>query len=199
LSPSRVSPAKSKSSTKKVSSAPTRPRVAASQAGIKEPRAAAKGPTLDAPAPSFTLPSDSGEPVSLSDYRGRWVVLFFYPKDNTPGCTREAIAFQEASARLARQGAVVLGVSRDSITLHTGFKQKHGLKFPLLSDPAADTHKLYGAFGEKVMYGKKVIGAIRTTALIRPDGTLAKLYSPVKVDGHADAVLEELGRAGGSR
>jgi peroxiredoxin Q/BCP len=153
---------------------------------------AAGGPKLDAQAPSFTLTSDAGESVSLKDYRGKWVVLYFYPKDHTPGCTREAIAFEGATSALRRKGAVVLGVSRDSVATHCSFKEKQGLHFPLLSDPTSEVHKLYGAYGDKLMYGRKVTGALRTTALIRPDGTLGRLFTSVKVDGHADAVLAEI-------
>ena len=133
--------------------------------------------------------------MSLRDLEGKWVVLFFYPKDHTPGCTREAIGFEGAAAALKKKGAVVLGVSRDSIPTHCSFKEKQGLHFPLLSDTTAAVHKLYGAFGDKMMYGKKVTGAIRTTALIRPDGTLAKVFSNVKVDGHVDAVLKAIDEA----
>jgi peroxiredoxin Q/BCP len=155
------------------------------------------GPKVGAAAPSFTLTSDAGESVSLKDLRGKWVVLYFYPKDHTPGCTREAIAFEGAAATLRRKDAVVLGVSRDSVATHCSFKEKQGLHFPLLSDPTAEVHKLYGAYGDKLMYGKKITGALRTTAIIRPDGTLARLFTSVKVDGHADAVLAAIdeGRA----
>jgi peroxiredoxin Q/BCP len=146
-------------------------------------------PKEGASAPSFTLTSDAGEPVSLKDYRGKWVVLYFYPKDHTPGCTREAIGFEGAIAALRRKGAVVLGVSRDSVVTHCSFKAKQGLHFPLLSDPTSEVHKLYGAYGDKLMYGRKVTGALRTTALIRPDGKLGRLFTNVKVDGHVDRVL----------
>src|SRR5215470_4437263 len=125
-------------------------------------------PKVGSPAPRFTLSSDSGQNVSLGEYKGKWVVLYFYPKDHTPGCTREAIAFEGATAVLKRKGAVVLGVSRDSVATHCSFKQKQGLHFPLLSDPTTQVHKLYGAYGDKLMYGKKVTGALRTTALVRP-------------------------------
>jgi peroxiredoxin Q/BCP len=152
-------------------------------------------PKVGSPAPRFTLPSDAGKDVSLGDFKGKWVVLYFYPKDHTPGCTREAIAFEGAAAGLKKRGAVVLGVSRDSVASHCSFKEKQGLHFPLLSDPTAAVHKLYGAFGDKMMYGKKVTGAIRTTAVIQPDGTLAKLFSNVKVDGHSDAVLKAIDEA----
>ncbi len=153
---------------------------------------AASAPKVGALAPRFKLPSDSGEDVALADLKGKWVVVYFYPKDHTPGCTREAIAFEGAAARLRKKGAVVLGVSRDSIPTHCSFKEKQGLHFPLLSDPKLDVHMLYGAFGDKMMYGKKIKGVIRTTALIAPDGKLAKLFSNVKVDGHADKVLDAI-------
>jgi thioredoxin-dependent peroxiredoxin len=146
-------------------------------------------PASGSAAPAFSLPADTGGPVSLADHKGKWVVVFFYPRDNTPGCTREAIGFEKAAAALKQRGAVVLGVSRDSIASHCNFKEKQGLRFPLLSDPTAEVHKRYGAFGDKMMYGKKVTGTIRTTALIRPDGKLARLFSNVKVDGHVDTVL----------
>jgi peroxiredoxin Q/BCP len=152
-------------------------------------------PKVGAPAPSFSLPADDGGNVSLAGQKGKWVVLYFYPKDNTPGCTRESIAFQEASAALKKRGAVVFGVSRDSVKSHCGFKEKQGLRFPLLSDPDSKVHKLYGAYGDKMMYGKKITGALRTTALIGPDGKLARLFSNVKVDGHAEAVLAAIDEA----
>ena len=153
------------------------------------------GPKVGSPAPSFSLPADSGGEVTLAGQKGKWVVLYFYPRDNTPGCTRQAIAFQGAAAALKQRGAVVLGVSRDSIASHCGFKEKQGLRFPLLSDPDSKVHKLYGAYGDKMMYGKKVTGALRTTALIAPDGKLARIFSNVKVDGHADAVLAAIDAA----
>jgi len=168
---------------------PTAPRSARAETSAKG------GPKVGSPAPSFSLPADSGEEVTLARQKGKWVVLYFYPRDNTPGCTREAIAFQGAAAALKQRGAVVLGVSRDSITSHCGFKEKQGLRFPLLSDPDSKVHKLYGAYGDKMMYGKKVTGALRTTALIAPDGKLARLFSNVKVDGHADAVLAAIDAA----
>jgi peroxiredoxin Q/BCP len=153
------------------------------------------GPKVGSPAPSFSLPADSGQEVTLAGQKGKWVVLYFYPRDNTPGCTREAIAFQGAAAAFKQRGAVVLGVSRDSIASHCGFKEKQGLRFPLLSDPDSKVHKLYGAYGDKVMYGKKVTGALRTTALISPQGKLARIFSNVKVDGHAEAVLAAIDEA----
>ena len=161
----------------------------------KPKKASSGGPAVGALAPSFTLTSDAGDSVSLKDYRGKWVVLYFYPKDHTPGCTREAIAFEGAAGALKKRGAVVLGVSRDSVATHCSFKAKQGLHFPLLSDPTSEVHKLYGAYGDKLMYGKKVTGALRTTAVIRPDGKLGRLFTSVKVDGHADAVLAAIDAA----
>jgi peroxiredoxin Q/BCP len=143
-------------------------------------------------APEFTLPSSSGAEVSLSDLRGKTVVLYFYPRDNTPGCTREACAFREAMSQMKRRGAVVLGVSPDSLAAHDKFSRQHGLNFPLLSDPDKKVARKYGAFGEKVMYGKKVKGMIRSTFIIDPQGIVRKTFPKVKVDGHAEEVLEAL-------
>jgi peroxiredoxin Q/BCP len=141
-------------------------------------------------APKFDLESDSGERASLGDFAGQWLVLYFYPKDNTPGCTRQAQGFTEAAARLKKLGASVVGVSKDSVASHCGFKEKIGIKFPLLSDKDLAVHKAYGAFGTKTMYGKKVEGVIRSTFLIGPDGKVAKAWRSVKVDGHVEKVVE---------
>lgn len=143
-------------------------------------------------APDFKLQTDDGSTVSLSDFAGKSVVLYFYPKDNTPGCTREACSFQENLDAIRQRGAVVLGVSRDSPKTHAGFKAKHGLGFPLLSDPDASVHKAYGAWGTKTMYGKEMTGALRSTVLIDPSGRIAKRFPIVKVDGHTGDVLASL-------
>jgi peroxiredoxin Q/BCP len=148
-------------------------------------------------APTFDLESDSGERVALKDFRGQHLVLYFYPKDNTPGCTREAQSFTEAKRKLAAAGAAVVGVSKDSIKSHCGFRDKFKLNFPLLSDPDLAVHRAYEAYGEKMMYGKKVLGTIRSTFLIGPDGTIARAWRSVKVDGHTEAVLEALKGGGG--
>jgi peroxiredoxin Q/BCP len=148
-------------------------------------------------APKFDLESDSGERLSLADFAGTWLVVYFYPKDSTPGCTREAQDFtgKDTLARLKKLGAAVVGVSKDSIKSHCTFRDKYAIKFPLLSDPDLTVHKAYGAFGEKTMYGKKVQGVIRSTFLIGPDGKLARVWKSVKVDGHVAKVLESLQEA----
>ncbi|HEY6553205.1 MAG TPA: thioredoxin-dependent thiol peroxidase [Vicinamibacteria bacterium] len=143
-------------------------------------------------APKFTLPSSEGGEVSLEDLKGKIVVLYFYPKDDTPGCTREACAFRDSHAALKKKGAVVLGVSGDSLVAHEKFKAKYKLNFPLLSDPDKAVAKKYGAWGEKVMYGKKVTGMIRSTFVIDKQGVVSKVFPRVRVDGHAEKVLEAI-------
>jgi peroxiredoxin Q/BCP len=152
---------------------------------------------VGAPAPEFDLESDSGERVSTSDFAGRWLVLYFYPRDNTPGCTREAQDFSAAVARLRALGAAVVGVSRDSVKSHCGFRDKIGIRFPLLSDPDLEAHRAYGAWGTKSLYGKTVEGTIRSTFLVAPDGNVASVWSGVKVDGHVDKVIAALSGARG--
>lgn len=124
--------------------------------------------------------------------KGKDIVLYFYPKDNTPGCTQEACDFRDSFNRIVGK-ATVVGVSRDSITSHKNFKEKNGLNFPLLSDPDHKVHEAYGAWGEKKMYGKTTMGAVRSTFLIGKDGKLKKLWPEVKVKGHVDEVIEALG------
>jgi peroxiredoxin Q/BCP len=144
------------------------------------------------PAPDFELPSSDGGKLTLSDLRGKTVVLYFYPRDNTPGCTREACSFRDAHARLRRKGVVVLGVSPDSLASHDKFRHQHDLPFALLSDVDKKVAKAYGAFGEKILYGKKTQGMIRSTFVIDPEGVVRKIFSKVKVDGHVDRVIEAL-------
>jgi peroxiredoxin Q/BCP len=142
--------------------------------------------------PEIALESTSGK-VTLASLRGpapgKYVVLYFYPKDKTPGCTREGQAFSAATAAFKKAGAVVVGISKDTVTMHASFAESCGITVPLLSDPTLEAHRAYGAYGEKTMYGKKVLGTIRSTFIIAPDGTLARAFRSVKVDGHADAVL----------
>ena len=140
-------------------------------------------------APDFKLASSDGGEVSLKGLRGKTVVLYFYPKDDTPGCTREACAFRDSRAALKQEGVVVLGVSGDSIASHEKFGAKYKLNFPLLSDPDKAVAKKFGAWGEKVLYGKKTVGMIRSTFVIDGAGVVRKVFPRVKVDGHAEQVL----------
>jgi thioredoxin-dependent peroxiredoxin len=147
---------------------------------------------VGAAAPDFDLESDAGTSMRLGDFEGEWLVLYFYPRDSTPGCTREAQDFTQAAARLRKLGARVAGVSRDSVKSHGSFRDKFALGFPLLSDPDLVAHKSYGAWGKKVMYGKHIEGALRSTFLIAPNGRVAHVWRSVRVDGHADAVVAAL-------
>ncbi|HEU4763768.1 MAG TPA: thioredoxin-dependent thiol peroxidase [Gemmatimonadales bacterium] len=144
-------------------------------------------------APAFTLPADDGATVSLRDFAGRPVVLYFYPKDDTSGCTVEACEFRDAWARVKRAGAVVLGVSPDPVASHGKFKAKYKLPFPLLADTDHAVAEAYGVWGEKSMYGRKYFGILRTTYLIDGDGRVARVFEKVKPKGHAAEVLEALG------
>ncbi|MCS7181505.1 MAG: thioredoxin-dependent thiol peroxidase [Thermoanaerobaculum sp.] len=150
--------------------------------------------TLDvaSPAPDFVLPSSEGGTFQLSQQRGRWVVLYFYPKDFTPGCTTEACEFRDLLGDLLALGAVVVGVSADSAARHQAFSEKHGLSFPLLSDEDGAVAKTYGAYGEKTFMGRKSVGVLRTTYLIDPEGRVARVWEKVKAAGHAAEVLEAL-------
>ncbi len=140
-------------------------------------------------APAFKLPADDGRTLGPGDFAGKTVVLYFYPRDNTPGCTVEAEAFRDAAQKLAKKNAVVVGVSKDSIASHCKFRDKYELNFPLLSDAEGKVLEQYGAWGEKVLYGKKSMGIIRSTVIIGPDGKIKKIFPKVKVAGHADEVL----------
>jgi peroxiredoxin Q/BCP len=143
-------------------------------------------------APAFTLTADDGSKVKLSDQKGSPVVLYFYPADDTPGCTREACAFRDRSAELKKLGAKVFGVSPDDVASHVKFKGKFSLNFPLLADPDHAVAEKFGAWREKNMYGKKSMGIVRSTFLIGPDGVVKKVWRSVKVDGHDENVLEAL-------
>jgi thioredoxin-dependent peroxiredoxin len=140
-------------------------------------------------APRFQLESDSGQKVDSKDLAGNRYVVYFYPKDSTPGCTIEAIDFTKNASKFEKIGVKVFGVSRDSIKSHCSFRDKHALKIALLSDPDLTLHNAFGAFGEKSMYGKKIMGTIRSTFIVGPTGAIEKAYPSVKVAGHADAVL----------
>jgi thioredoxin-dependent peroxiredoxin len=143
-------------------------------------------------APDFRLSSDDGTELSLSDFRGRKVVLYFYPKDDTPGCTKEACGFRDGVSRLTRKGAVVLGVSTDSAASHKKFKEKFHLNFPLLADTDRRVVDAYGVWKKKALYGRTFLGIVRTTFVIDEEGRIAKVFPKVKVDGHVDEVLAAL-------
>ncbi|HLG19175.1 MAG TPA: thioredoxin-dependent thiol peroxidase [Bdellovibrionota bacterium] len=143
-------------------------------------------------APEFQLQDDSGKEVSLKDLKGKKVVLYFYPKDDTPGCTKEACSFRDDYAKYKKMNAVIFGVSKDPVDSHKEFKTKYSLPFPLLVDPDAKLAQDYGAWGEKNMYGKKSMGLIRSTYVIDENGKLEKIYRNVKVDGHSEAILGHL-------
>jgi peroxiredoxin Q/BCP len=140
-------------------------------------------------APLFSLPRDGGGNVSLADYAGKKLVLFFYPRAATPGCTREAIDFTRLERAFADEGAAVLGISADTVKAQESFRAKHQLSVPLISDEQHEMLEAYGAWGEKSMYGRSFMGIIRTTVLIGADGRIAKIWRNVRVDGHADDVL----------
>jgi peroxiredoxin Q/BCP len=144
------------------------------------------------PAPAFALQTTGGRVVRLSDFRGQNVVLYFYPKDGTPGCIKEACGFRDAAASLTRAGAVVLGVSRDSVASHQRFAEKYRLTFPLLSDPEAAVGKAYGVYRQKTLYGRTYWGIERTTFLIDKEGRIARVFPKVQVDGHVEAILQAL-------
>ena len=141
-------------------------------------------------APAFRLPRDGGEVVRLADYAGQKLVLFFYPRADTPGCTREAIDFTRLASAFSAAGTAVLGISADPLKAQEKFRDKHSLGVPLISDEQHEMLEAYGAWGEKSMYSKTFLGILRTTVLIGADGKVAKVWRNVRVDGHADQVLE---------
>ncbi len=144
------------------------------------------------PAPNFELLDQDGKSHSLADYRGKWVVVYFYPKDDTPGCTTEACSFRDEYGYIQENGAVVLGISKDSAASHKKFAAKYKLNFPLLSDESLDTIKAYGAWGERSLYGRKFTGIIRSTFLIDPKGQIAKEYPKVTPKDHAVQIVKDL-------
>lgn len=143
-------------------------------------------------APDFALNDQDGVTRQLTDYAGKWVILYFYPKDDTPGCTTEACSFRDEYDYIQDNGAVVLGVSKDSVASHKKFATKYNLHFPLLSDESLDVIKAYGAWGERSMYGRTFEGIIRSTFLIDPQGNIAKEYPKVTPKGHAVQIVKDL-------
>ena len=143
-------------------------------------------------APDFTLPDQNGDMHTLSQYRGQKVILYFYPRDNTAGCTKQACGFAERYPQIREKGAVVLGISRDSVKSHKNFETKYSLPFTILSDPDHAVIEAYGVWQEKKMYGKTTMGVVRTTFIISPDGTVEKVMPKVKPDTNAAEILEQL-------
>lgn len=143
-------------------------------------------------APSFSLPDQNGRTHTLEEYRGQKVVLYFYPKDNTPGCTKQACAFGELYPQFREKGAVVLGVSKDSVASHKKFEEKYGLPFTILSDEGLEAIKAYDVWQEKNMYGKKTMGVVRTTYLIDENGVIARAFSKVKAGENPQQMLDTL-------
>ena len=143
-------------------------------------------------APSFTLMGDDGKEYSLEDYKGKKVLLYFYPKDNTPGCTKEACSLRDWNSEIIKRGVTVMGVSKDSIQSHNKFRDKHGLNFILLSDPEKTVHMAYDAWGEKKLYGKVSLGTIRKTFLIDESCNIEKIWNKVAVATHGEDVVKYL-------
>lgn len=140
-------------------------------------------------APNFTLPTDGNDSITLSGFKGRKVILYFYPKDDTPGCTKEACGFKENMTQLDKINAAVIGISKCSVAKHDKFKAKYNLNFPLASDEDGNVCEIYGTWAEKSMFGKKYMGIERTTFLIDEDGKIEKIWRKVKVNGHVDDVI----------
>ncbi|MFN3233921.1 MAG: thioredoxin-dependent thiol peroxidase [Gammaproteobacteria bacterium] len=143
-------------------------------------------------APNFSVMSDEGKMISLSDFKGKKVVLYFYPKDNTPGCTKESCGFNESLSKFEKHNVVVLGVSKDDVKKHQKFKEKYGFQFNLLADTEGELCKAYGVLAEKNMFGKKYMGIVRSTFLIDENGNIEKEWRKVSVPGHVDEVLKSV-------
>lgn len=149
-------------------------------------------PGIQNKAPEFFLPDQNGQSRTLADFLGQWVVLYFYPKDDTPGCTKEACSFRNGFARFKREGVVILGISADSVKKHAKFVEKYELPFLLLADEQKTVVEQYGVWVKKKFMGREYMGILRTTFLIDPAGKIAKIYENVKPEGHAEEVLAEV-------
>lgn len=151
-------------------------------------------PTIDrlavgTTAPDFTAPTQDNEPLTLSDYHGTWVALYFYPKDNTPGCTKQACTLRDGYTQLQDNGIAVVGVSEDGVDSHTDFASEYDLPFPLVADPEHEILTAYGVYGERNLYGNTVVGTKRTTYLIDPDGVIRHVFKRPKTDAHVEEIL----------
>jgi thioredoxin-dependent peroxiredoxin len=187
--PAKTKPAKVASTRKTSDKAkPKASKPASAKGGAK----VVPGPQPGDKAPDFKLQDDTGKTVSLADFRGKKIVLYFYPKDMTTGCTIESCDFRDHLPKLTKSGAVVLGVSADSVDSHRKFKEKEKLNFPLISDPSRKALEAYGVWQEKSLYGRKFMGIVRTTFVIDGEGKVAKVFPKVKVDGHVAEVLASL-------
>ena len=183
VTPKKTPTTKTKSSVaKKSASIPAKEKVATVTSGLK----------VGSRAPAFSLPNEKGQMVKLSELKGKKIVLFFYPKDDTSGCTKEACSFRDGLPAIRKKGAVVLGVSADSVASHQKFSNKYDFNFPLLSDESKAMIQAYGVWKEKSMYGRKYMGIERTTVMIAKDGTISHVFPKVKVDGHYEEVLQAL-------
>jgi peroxiredoxin Q/BCP len=149
-------------------------------------------PKVGERAPNFQLPSTEGKVFTLQDYAGKHVILYFYPKDDTPGCTKEACGFRDRIGEIEKAGAAVVGVSTDDLKSHEKFRQKYSLNFPLLSDQTADVSKMFGAWKEKNLYGRRAWGVARKTILIGPDGLIRRIYNKVSPEEHAEEIIRDL-------
>ena len=179
-----------KATSHKAASKPLKSSEKASNPAAPVPSGSAKPIVTGMKAPAFRLPRDGGDVVTSADFSGQKLVLFFYPRADTPGCTREAIDFTRLKSDFTSAGTAVLGISADSLKAQEKFRDKHGLGVPLISDERHEMLEAYGAWGEKSMYGKTFLGILRTTVLIGADGKIAKVWRNVRVDGHAEEVLE---------
>ncbi len=188
--------AKAKVTAKKTSTTKAKPSVTKKNAPVPakgKGAAITSGLKIGTRAPAFSLPNEKGQVVKLSELKGKKIVLFFYPKDDTSGCTKEACSFRDGLQAIRKKGAIVLGVSADSVASHQKFSNKYDFNFPLLSDESKAMIQTYGVWKEKSMYGRKYMGIERTTVLIAKDGTISHVFPKVKVDGHYEEVLEALG------
>jgi peroxiredoxin Q/BCP len=184
VAPKKTAAKKSSQSLNKKSTATSsKGKIATVKGGLK----------IGSRAPAFSLPNEKGQVVKLSELKGKKIVVFFYPKDDTPGCTKEACSFRDGLQAIRKKGAVVLGVSADSVSSHQKFSQKFDFNFPLLSDESKSMIQAYGVWKEKSMYGRKYMGIERTTVLIAKNGTVSHVFPKVKVEGHYEEVLEALG------